>query len=104
MPRVTANGYTITYTVSDGNGGTDMAVVTVTVGPQNDPPVANNDATSTSVGSPITINVLANDVSTTSTINPATVVVTAPTGGTAVANPKTATGADDIRGPHLRRV
>lgn len=30
---------TFTYTVSDGNGGTDTAIVTITVNPVNDPPV-----------------------------------------------------------------
>jgi beta-lactamase regulating signal transducer with metallopeptidase domain len=31
------------YQVSDGNGGTDMATVTITVNPVNDPPVAVDD-------------------------------------------------------------
>jgi hypothetical protein len=34
---------TINYTISDGNGGSDSATVSVTVTQQNDPPVANND-------------------------------------------------------------
>jgi hypothetical protein len=34
---------TINYTVSDGNGGTDDAVVAVTVGPISDPPTAVDD-------------------------------------------------------------
>ncbi|MBK8161659.1 MAG: tandem-95 repeat protein [Gammaproteobacteria bacterium] len=34
---------TFTYTVSDGQGGTDSAIATVTVTPVNDPPVARDD-------------------------------------------------------------
>ncbi len=35
------------YTISDGNGGTDTATVSITVTPANDAPVANNSATGT---------------------------------------------------------
>jgi len=38
---VTVTG--IGYTISDGNGGTDTANVTITVAPVNDPPVAVDD-------------------------------------------------------------
>ena len=46
------------YTVSDGHGGTDTARVTVRV---NKPPVANDDAVSTSEDHAATFEVLAND-------------------------------------------
>ncbi|WP_178861817.1 cadherin-like domain-containing protein, partial [Thiomicrorhabdus cannonii] len=36
-----------TYTITDGQGGTDTATVSITVNPQNDPPVALDDAYST---------------------------------------------------------
>ena len=52
-------GDTITYTVSDGNGGSSSATVAVTVAPVNDAPVANDDTATTN--SPVTIDVLAND-------------------------------------------
>jgi hypothetical protein len=51
-----------TYTVSDGNGGTAMAGVAITVTPVNDAPVAVDDTASTLAGSAVTISVLANDV------------------------------------------
>src|SRR5205085_2579388 len=57
-------GY-VTYTISDGNGGTATALVTVTVTPVNDPPVAFADAyialanTTLSVAAP---GVLGNDL------------------------------------------
>ncbi|MBE2197677.1 MAG: tandem-95 repeat protein [Anaerolinea sp.] len=72
---VTTNGVTVTYTpnanyygvdsfsytVSDGNGGSDMATVTVTVNPVNDAPVAVDDAATTDEDTAVTIDVLAND-------------------------------------------
>jgi hypothetical protein len=52
----------INYTVSDGNGGTDDAIVTVTVSNQNDPPVAVDDvAVVTEDTADNSINVAAND-------------------------------------------
>ena len=53
---------TVSYTVSDGNGGSDSGVLTVTVSNQNDPPIANPD--SLTVNEDTTnnaVNVLAND-------------------------------------------
>ncbi|MGE0118721.1 MAG: tandem-95 repeat protein [Dongiaceae bacterium] len=44
-----------TYTVSDGNGGTSIATVNVTVNPVNDAPVANADAVSTNEDTALTI-------------------------------------------------
>ncbi|MEM8686901.1 MAG: tandem-95 repeat protein, partial [Pseudomonadota bacterium] len=52
---------TVTYTISDGNGATDTATVTITVNPVNDGPVAVNDTASVDEDSAVTINVLAND-------------------------------------------
>jgi hypothetical protein len=51
-----------TYTISDGNGGTDTATVSVTVTPVNDPPVAAADsATVLEDSGSNQIDVLAND-------------------------------------------
>jgi len=53
---------TITYVVSDGNGGTATGTVAVTVTPVNDGPVAGDDAYTTTAGSALTnLDVLAND-------------------------------------------
>lgn len=50
------------YTISDGRGGTASATVTINVVPlPNRPPVAVNDAATTSLAAPVTIPVLAND-------------------------------------------
>ncbi|MGE4230547.1 MAG: tandem-95 repeat protein, partial [Dongiaceae bacterium] len=46
-----------TYTVSDGNGGTSIATVNVTVNPVNDAPVVNADAVSTNEDTALTIPV-----------------------------------------------
>ena len=63
-PPPTGAGGTATfdYTINDGRGGTATATVTVTVGPPpNRPPVAVNDAATTTSGQPVTVNVIAND-------------------------------------------
>ncbi|WP_261840873.1 Ig-like domain-containing protein [Aliamphritea ceti] len=54
------------YTLSDGQGGTDSATVTVTVtaSSQNTAPVAKNDSASTNAGTAVTIAVLNNDSDT----------------------------------------
>jgi len=56
---------TFKYTVTDGQGGTDTATVTVTIiGPANLPPVAADDNAATDEDTPTTISVLANDTDT----------------------------------------
>ncbi|MCF2870611.1 cadherin-like domain-containing protein [Octadecabacter sp. G9-8] len=52
---------TITYTIDDGNGGTDTATVTVTVGEVNDGPDAVDDANTTDEDTSVTVDLLAND-------------------------------------------
>ncbi|MCP5422565.1 MAG: retention module-containing protein [Chromatiaceae bacterium] len=55
-PDVNYNGpATFEYTISDGNGGTDMATVTVNVAPVNDAPVAVNDNVGTAEDTPLTL-------------------------------------------------
>ena len=85
-PNANFNGpATIAYTISDGNGGTAAATVTVTVVPVNDPPVAVNDAVSTSEDTPVTVPVLANDTDPEN--DPLTVTAATAANGTAVINP-----------------
>ena len=64
-PKANFNGTdSFTYTVGDGKGGTAAAVVTITVTPVNDPPVAVNDTFSTTRNTPLAVagpGVLAND-------------------------------------------
>lgn len=51
-----------TYSVSDGNGGSDSATVSVQVSaPANQAPVAYNDSTTTEANTAVTITVLNND-------------------------------------------
>lgn len=52
---------TINYTADDLNGGTASAIVTVTVAPVNDQPIAVNDIASTSEEIAVNIDVLSND-------------------------------------------
>jgi Ca2+-binding RTX toxin-like protein len=49
------------YTVSDGNGGTATATVTLQVVPANDAPVLADDGATTPVEAAVTLDVLAND-------------------------------------------
>ncbi len=74
------------YSISDGQGGTWAASVTVTVTAVNDAPDARNDLPLTNEDTAVTINVLSNDIDTdgdTLTITS----LTQPAKGTAVLNP-----------------
>ena len=50
-----------TYRANDGSANSDLATVTITITPVNDPPVANSDTASTLEGTPVTFAVLGND-------------------------------------------
>ena len=52
---------TFGYTVVDGNGGSDSAVVTVAISGVNDPPDVTDDSGSTQEDTPVTVAVLTND-------------------------------------------
>jgi gliding motility-associated-like protein len=52
---------TATYTVSDGQGGTDTANLNITVTAVNDAPVATDDTATTPEDQPVSGNVLVND-------------------------------------------
>jgi large repetitive protein len=61
-PEANYNGEaTFTYTISDGNGGTDTATVTLYVNAINDAPVAADDAFKTDEDTALTMDVLGND-------------------------------------------
>src|SRR5205814_831729 len=61
-PHADFNGTdSFTYTISDGHGETATATVSVTTTPENDTPVAANDAAVTSEDTAVSIAVLAND-------------------------------------------
>jgi len=62
-PNANYNGQDqFSYTISDGNGGTDSATVYITITPINDPPNANDDVTTVPEDSTNNqINVLTND-------------------------------------------
>ncbi|MCK4294016.1 MAG: tandem-95 repeat protein [Planctomycetes bacterium] len=61
-PNTNFNGTDqFTYSIDDGNGGTDSATVTIIVNAVNDDPVANDDVATTSEDTGTTIDVLGND-------------------------------------------
>ena len=80
----------ITYTVSDGKGGTATAKLNITVAAVNDAPVANNDSASTNAGQAVVIDVTANDTDLDDGLDLATVVITQqPANGTLTVNATT---------------
>ncbi|MGE0247706.1 MAG: beta strand repeat-containing protein, partial [Pyrinomonadaceae bacterium] len=89
-PDANYNGAdSFTYTISDGNGGTATATVSLTVTPVNDPPVANDDTFTVAEDSGSTaLDVLGNDSILPDAGETLTVTaVTQPAHGTVVINP-----------------
>lgn len=73
------------YSIDDGNGGIDSAVVTLTVAAVNDAPVATGDSVTTNEDSPVTFAVTANDADTDG--DPlAVTAISRPANGSAVLN------------------
>ncbi len=74
-----------TYTISDGQGHTATATVTMTINNVNDPPTATDDTLSAFKNTPATLDVLANDTSAPDPAETLTLdsIVTAPQHGTA---------------------
>ena len=67
-PAANYNGpASFTYTISDGHGGTDTATVSLTVGPVNDAPVAQNDTGAVNEDATLTVAV-ANGVITSTAV------------------------------------
>ncbi len=86
-PDANTNGLdSFSYTVSDGNGGFDTAVVALTVTPVNDAPLAANDEESTLEDTPVTVDVLSNDSDVDGDALTVSAVTT-PTHGVVVINP-----------------
>ena len=75
-----------TYTVDDGNGGSDSATVSVTVQPVNDAPDAVDDSAATAKNQPVRIAVLANDSDVDGDSFTVTSVSPAPNGTVSIKN------------------
>ena len=93
----------VTYTATDGTAPVS-STLTINVTPVNDPPVANDDSTTTPINRPVTIDVKANDSDPDNTPAQLTVSnpVVNPAQGTAVVNPDgtiTFTPANNVTGP-----
>ncbi|WP_407496513.1 Ig-like domain-containing protein, partial [Pseudooceanicola sp. MF1-13] len=81
---------TLTYTVTDPDGNTDTATITVNVTPVNDAPVANDDQDTTDEDTAVTIDVLGNDTDVDDAKTDLTVSIEPgqePTNGTATVLP-----------------
>jgi VCBS repeat-containing protein len=78
---------TFTYIASDGTDNSNEALVTLTVVPVNDPPIAAPDAATTDEDVAVAIPVLANDTDVEDVLKGSMIViVTKPAHGTAVVN------------------
>ncbi|WP_374261536.1 retention module-containing protein, partial [Zoogloea sp.] len=102
-PAANVNGpVTVTYTVSDGHGGTSTTTAIVNVTPINDAPVATPDTATTDEDKPVTFNVLGNDTDVDGDTLTVTGASVDPTKGTVVVNPDgtlTFTPAANVNGP-----
>jgi FtsP/CotA-like multicopper oxidase with cupredoxin domain len=87
-PNVDFNGTdAFTYVANDGGLDSNVATVTITVNAANDPPVANDDAATTPLDTPVTIDVVANDTDVDGNLDPTSVTVqSGPSSGMAVSN------------------
>ncbi len=81
---------TFTYVANDGTDNSNEALVTITVVPVNDPPVAAPDAATTNEDVAVAIPVLANDTDVDEVLKGSMIViVNKPAHGTAVVNTST---------------
>ena len=84
-PNLNFNGYdTITYVISDGNGGSDTAIFVIHIGGANDAPVAVDDAVTTPEDIPVTIDVQSNDSDIDLDPLTTTTILSGPSNGAAV--------------------
>jgi gliding motility-associated-like protein len=77
---------TVTYTISDGNGGTATTTLNITVTPVNDAPVATDDKATTPEDTPVTIDIKTNDSDIEGDILTPSIIAQ-PKNGTAVLDP-----------------
>ncbi len=83
---------TITYEVADNQGATDIANVSITLTPVNDPPIADDEIVTTNEDTPIVIDVVNGDTDLDGTIDPTSVIITStPPGATLSPDGKTLT-------------
>ena len=81
------NGYkgtdSFTYTISDGQGGSASATVSLEIGAENHPPKARCDSATTARNTPVTVQVLANDADADGDTLTVSAITQAPQHGTA---------------------
>ena len=90
-PNENFNGTdTFSYQICDSDGVCDVASVTVNVTPVDDPPVANDDSTTTPEDTSVIVGVVDNDFDVDGNLDPTTVeIVSSPSNGTVSVNPLT---------------
>jgi VCBS repeat-containing protein len=90
-PNADFNGPdSLTFQANDGLADSNVATVSITVNPVNDAPVANDDSATTSVDTPVVVDVLANDTDVDGNLDrTAVTVTTAASNGTTSVDPVT---------------
>lgn len=95
---------TINYSISDGFGGSDSGIITVTVTPSNSPPIASNDSFNVTAGLIGVLTPLTNDTDvdsdpltiTSASANDAGATVTISGGGTSLDYINPVAGSDTV--------
>lgn len=90
--------FTLTYHISDGDGGTDCAEVVVTIEGVNDAPIANADAFFVESGDTVLVDVAANDTDVDGTVDPTTMVFSGAAGTAVLSGGQLSYTAQDIGG------
>ena len=98
-----------TYTVSDGNGGTDTATITITINGINDAPVADNETGSVNASQTLTVTDGSSDLldgdtdaDTGASLSVSSIVATTASGSATAVNPGTAynSGYTEVTGSY----
>ncbi len=91
-PENNFNGVrTFTYVASDSTVDSNIATVTITVNPVNDPPIAGDDTATTTEGTSVVINVLGNDSDVDGDTLNVTAVTDPPSGDATINTDRTVT-------------
>lgn len=90
--------FTLTYHISDGNGGTDCAEVVVTIEGVNDAPVAVDDVFYVESGDTVLVDVSANDTDVDGSVDPNSMSFSGASGAAALAGGLLSYTAQNIGG------
>jgi large repetitive protein len=100
-PAANINGpVEVTYTISDGHGGTATSTATINIAPVNDAPLAQNDAASTTEDAAVSRNALTGVLANDSDIDSPTLTVSGARSGTTGAFASPGSGGVTLTGTY----